>query len=139
MSLISNLLFNDPTKSLVKKEMQMLMKNHKVLSSNIANVSTPGYKAVHLSFQEQMKRAVDKSGIHLERTDGRHMESPAGVKHVHPRAIVDRNTRGRIDGNTVDIDREMASMSENQIMWNSMLIMKKKLGSPMKSAINGRV
>ena len=138
MSFISSLLFNDPTKSLVKKEMQMLMKNHKVISSNIANVSTPGYKAVHLSFQEQMKRAVDKTGIHLQKTNRNHMEAPIGVKHVHPEAVVDLNEKGRIDGNTVNIDKEMTSMSENQIMWNAMLTMKKKLGSPMKAAINGR-
>jgi flagellar basal-body rod protein FlgB len=72
-----------------------------VISSNMANVDTPGYRTKDVDFQHELTRA---------------MAAPAGTT---PHAAV-RDVSGlleRPDGNNVDIDREAMKLSEVQLQY----------------------
>ena len=72
-----------------------------VISSNMANVDTPGYRTKDVDFQHELARA---------------MAAPDGAT---PQASV-RDVSGlleRPDGNNVDIDREAMKLSEVQLQY----------------------
>lgn len=90
----------------------------KVISQNIANVDTPNYKEKDVSFKTALNEAVDKS-FQANRTDYRHFSfqqsSGAGVTLIHKNPVSYNN-----NGNSVDIDKEMADLASNQIYYNAL-------------------
>src|SRR6185436_14619269 len=77
-----------------------------VAASNLANVSTPGYKTREADFEQ----ALDgKLGDSLRLTNPRHLPAaaPAG-----PASHEAEGLAARADGNTVQIDRELLSMTQ---------------------------
>ncbi len=105
------------------------------LSSNIANAETPNYQADQRTFADflaeqkntgQSDKAVTTNRMHFADTDTR-QNLTMGLfhqQHAH-----------KMDGNTVDIQKEMARMSENQLMYQlSLRLIKGKLNG-LKNAI----
>lgn len=90
----------------------------KVISQNIANVDTPNYKAKDVSFKASLNDAVGQS-LSTNRTDTRHFlfkQSPDTTA-----AIINKNqTSYNENGNSVDIDQEMADLATNQIYYNAL-------------------
>lgn len=87
-----------------------------VISNNIANVDTPGYKRKDVQFEQYLQSAVS-GGCSLDdnvaETD---LESLTGTTYT------DYATASyRIDGNNVDIDTENAELAKNQIKYYTML------------------
>ncbi len=102
-----------------------------VISSNIANAETPGYKAKRVSFEEALARALDVDGnLSMNTTDGRHFDvGNGGFDNLEPEIHDDPNGIVSEDGNTVDRDAEMAAMAENKIMYDAAVqLLNKKLG-----------
>ena len=82
-----------------------------VTASNLANVDTPGYRAQKAEFDE----TLDALGgdLELSRTHSGHILPPDDPR---PQAIVSDAPadRMRMDGNTVDIDRQMTELARLQ-------------------------
>lgn len=74
---------------------------HKLISSNIANANTPGYKAKRIDFQSEMRR----KGGRIENVKILEEEPKAGFSQP--------------DGNTVEMEKEVASLLENSLMYNA--------------------
>ena len=74
---------------------------NKVLTSNIANADTPGYKAKDISFQKEMEKAAATEG----KTDFDIYDSAT--------------TMPNRDGNTVNVDIEMAKVAENNLIYDT--------------------
>ncbi|WP_080846453.1 flagellar basal body rod protein FlgB [Cytobacillus gottheilii] len=90
----------------------------KVISQNIANVDTPGYKAKDVSFKETLNEAVAGSQK-AYRTDVRHYDFKTNST---PNGIVSqRNVSYNHSGNSVDIDKEMSDLATNQIYYNALV------------------
>ena len=75
---------------------------HTVLAENVANAETPGYRARDLDFQHVLQAAFDEDAA-----------GPQANGSVEPH--VDRNAKVKIDRNSVDLDTEMAKLSENAL------------------------
>jgi flagellar basal-body rod protein FlgB len=78
-----------------------------VSASNLANASTPGYKAREIDFSQTLDRQL---GVRLVGTDARHI-APA---QDGPGDVATREVGGqaaRRDGNTVQVDRELLNMT----------------------------
>jgi len=88
---------------------------HNLLTNNLANVNTPGYKRVDTAdFGKALKEAVNKDSFRAKVYDPRHIDF--GRKHldeVTPEMIVQEQTRFRNDGSSVDLDLESAEMAKN--------------------------
>ena len=131
-------IFSD-TISALSKSLNLRSIQHKALSSNIANMDTPNYKAVELDVAEKMAHNKGSApGLRLMRTRAGHLPFRSDrtdnlkLKAVRPPAL---SLRG--DGNTVDIDRTMGKLAENTLLYNAaaQLISKKFKG--LKNVIKG--
>ena len=93
---------------------------HTILSTNVANVDTPGYKGHDLRFADELKRAIDTEGtISLKKTNEKHLPvEMSKLKEVAPRLVASNDSPPRLDGNTVDLDKEMTKLAENSLYYN---------------------
>ena len=83
-----------------------------VISSNIANVDTPGYKAKEALFEKELD-----SRLKLTTTEPGHLKKSPGQPLYE--TVDDPYSRIGNDSNTVDIDREMMKLSQNQLLYNA--------------------
>ncbi|KOO02229.1 flagellar basal body rod protein FlgB [Vibrio nereis] len=103
-------------------------RNAEVLSTNIAQANTPGYKSKGMDFQKALQAATSEASIGLNRTDGRHISaSTQATGEVQYRLPTQPDTG---DGNTVDVDLERNLFMQNQIRHQASLDF---LGSKFKN------
>ncbi len=88
-------------------------RNAEVISSNIAQANTPGYKAKGLDFQKALGAATSGASISLATTDGRHIPASMAVAGETLYRVPTQPDTG--DGNTVDLDLERNLFMQNQI------------------------
>jgi flagellar basal-body rod protein FlgB len=119
----------DPTISALNQNLNLRLENQNVISSNIANADTPGYKAKAVNFEQAMRDAMNTGeNLKLEASDGSHFGSK-GPEGVTADVYEDPNGVESLDGNTVDRSAEMAKMKENQILYSASIeTLRKKLG-----------
>lgn len=129
MKLFSN------TVTALEKGLDYSSLKQKVISQNIANEATPGYKAKDVSFKQSLQEAVEQS-IHAKRTDGRHFEFK-GMSKIHPGVITKKNVSFNNNGNSVDIDNEMADLATNQIYYNALIERVSGKFSSLQNVIRG--
>ncbi len=87
-----------------------------VISNNIVNVDTPGYKRKDVDFEVYLKGAVS-GGISLDDdVAGADLEVLSGTTYTDY-----RTASYRLDGNNVDIDTENAELAKNQMKYYTML------------------
>lgn len=112
-------LFTDNTLSLSQLALDGLSRKQNAISSNIANVDTPGYSAKTVDFQSTLQKAVeDQDHLSLKKSDPRHLSSTTDTV-----SFATTNRSGgteRADGNNVDIDVELMDMSETQIDYQAL-------------------
>ena len=111
-----------------------------VTAANIANAETPGFKAKKVDFEDALARAVDISGMRKMTTSDSEHFSVGGGSIMNLRADVYDNPDGPTtnDGNSVDLETEMANMQENSILYKAaMQLMNKKLGTLKYAASDG--
>lgn len=107
----------------------------KVISQNIANVDTPNYKAKSVSFKAELENALVKS-FEAKRTDVRHFEFKSR-NSVLPGAVVRENHNYNENGNSVDLDKEMADLATNQIYFNALTERMNGKFNTLQSVIRG--
>jgi flagellar basal-body rod protein FlgB len=89
----------------------------------VANIETPGYKAKELVFEQALGDALkSQEPGPLQTTNARHLDGRGATRleMVKPRIIDSANPVGSVDGNSVDMEREMAKLAENQIAYQSL-------------------
>jgi len=80
-------------------------KNHRVVSQNIANVNTPGYKTKRLDFERLLEQ--------LQSPDQRDLSGEElPVKDV-------TGLEERVDGNNVNLEQEVATLKENALSFQA--------------------
>ena len=89
-----------------------------VISENIANVDTPGYKRQDVSFESVLSAAVAK-GSSLSNNLTKTVRD-INYNHVKPTVYTDNAELSyRIDGNNVDIDVEQIELASNQLYYEA--------------------
>ncbi len=83
-----------------------------VISNNIANVDTPGYKRREVAFEGYLAEALKNPNSKRSNK----------MRELVPKVYTDNaHLSYRLDGNNVDIDTEMAYMAQNQIKYNTLI------------------
>lgn len=77
---------------------------HKVITNNIANANTPGFKKSQVSFQQSLAQALQKGDL---------SEMTPEVRKI-------TNTSLRTDGNNVDIEMELADLAQNNLYFDGL-------------------
>ena len=128
---------DDSTIKALAASLNFRQMRQEVISSNIANSETPGYKAKRVDFEAALARALDVDGeLAMKAKDDRHYDvGNGGFHNLKPEIYEDPNGVVSEDGNTVDREQEMARMAENKIMYDAAVqLLNKKLGM-MKYAV----
>lgn len=77
-----------------------------VSASNLANASTPGFKAREVDFDGELSRQLS---VPLATTRPGHLGAPAGTEGIPTREVAGQAARR--DGNNVAVDRELLNMT----------------------------
>ena len=119
----------DPTIGALNTVMNLRLMNQNVISSNVANADTPGYKSKAMEFEGALRDALAvDDNLSGEATNSRHIVHHS-TDPVNPEIYDDPNGVESLDGNTVDRSAEMAKMAENQLLYDAAAeMMKRKLG-----------
>ena len=125
---------------LAARALNLRAQRHEMIVSNLANADTPGFKAFDLMVEASMQQQ-NESGNHMgmKRTHPGHLPSARANEPTSAPQIVrlpeQDNLRG--DGNTVDMDREMASLSSNQLLYRASAQIVAKDFQLLKNVITG--
>tara|TARA_B100001971_G_C18268012_1_gene596298 strand:+ start:58504 stop:58911 length:408 start_codon:yes stop_codon:yes gene_type:complete len=122
---------NDKTLKALAAAVKFREMRQEIISSNVANAETPGYKAKRLDFESALARALDVDGnMAMKVEDGKHFDvGSGGFDNLQPEVYEDPNGIVSEDGNTVDREAEMVRMAENKVMYDALIqLMNKKVG-----------
>jgi flagellar basal-body rod protein FlgB len=113
-------LFENQTLDAMTAYMGRLSRRQQVVSSNLANIDTPGYKTKDVSFHATMEELLaDRSGD-LRTTRARHIDAASQGASPADMAFEVKGLIERVDENNVDIDREMMKLSETSFGYTMM-------------------
>ncbi|MFT6275205.1 MAG: flagellar basal-body rod protein FlgB [Halioglobus sp.] len=103
-----------------------------LMSANLANADTPGYKAVDIDFGQALTKAVGAAnGLRAENT--RYINAGGGNAEIKYRTPLQTS----LDGNTVETDREHAQFMDNAIRYQASLNFLERRVKGMMLALRG--
>jgi flagellar basal-body rod protein FlgB len=99
----------DHTIGLLQRSLDLRTFRHKILSDNISNSENPNHSPKEVSFQKVLQETMQD-------------RSPAFLRTTHPHHL-SGDTQGTIEAATsaegVQLDREMAKLAENNLMFQA--------------------
>ena len=141
---------NTPNIKTLESALKVSSLRHRVISNNIANVDTPFFKRSEVIFEDYLKEYLDakdasKSGttdkkMDMALTNSRHISNKMPDTPMFLGATVHTvdDLVMRTDGNNVDIDVEMASLTKNSIYYQAVAQRVNGYFSSLRTVIEGR-
>jgi len=130
----------DGTLAQLERSLDVRLSRHNLLAGNLANVDTPGYRPQDIDFAAAMDSVRAAGGdlgtaasgsLGLRLTNDGHLglDGQVGVGADGQVPVVEvEGEAPTLDGNRVDLDRTMATLAENGMLYNaSARIASKKL------------
>jgi flagellar basal-body rod protein FlgB len=114
---------------IISRELDASVLRQSVIANNIANGDVPNFKRSDVTFESQLKRALDSeaasaalSGFPQFLTDPRHIafNTPMDYKQVSPKVVLDYLTEAKNNGNNVDIEQEGMNMTTNYLLYTTL-------------------
>jgi flagellar basal-body rod protein FlgB len=126
----------DPVIGALNTSLNLRLLNQNVVSANIANADTPGYKAKAVEFESALRDALSVGDtLPPQGSDSQHIVHRS-TDPVNPEIYDVPNDVVSLDGNTVNRAEEMAKLAENQLLYDASIeMLRKKLGM-LKYAIS---
>ena len=128
-----------PLLAALSKKISWLTARQKVVTENVANADTPGFKASDLrplDFRKELAEVTHSSTPKLAptTTDPRHLVGTEAAARLDP--VVEKTTTDRdINGNTVSLEDEMMKVSDTASDYQLMTNLYKKQVALIKTAI----
>ncbi len=111
-----------------------------LLAENVANAETPGYRAKKMDFEAALAGAIDREDLgkmHVEHKD-HYLMGQGAIGRVRADVYDNPEINYNNDGNTVDLEKEMAKQVQNSIMYNAATqLINKKLAALKYAATEG--
>lgn len=138
--LIDRLLFSDPVPLLMSKSLDFQSQRQLLVSSNISNMDTPGYKAKDIDFKGALRDAMGSGdGLNLKKTQSGHLgPGMDSLRSLQPEVYAEPDA-ARSNGNNVNVDKEMSKLAETQIGYSATVQLMSKRGSIIRTAIRESV
>lgn len=96
----------DVTHALLEQALVGSAARQRALAANLANANTPGYQRLDVDFHGVLQRALD---------DAAPDRPTAGLHDLEFTPQAERGGPTRLDGSTIDMDRENAALTENAL------------------------
>jgi flagellar basal-body rod protein FlgB len=119
------MLNNDPQIDLLSRQLDIAGLRHRVIAQNIANVNTPNYRQLKVSFDQAFTRELDRQQF-------------AQALQVQPEVTEGEGGAVRADGNNVDIDVELAELTKNTLLFRTYAQLMTTRLTLLRTAITGR-
>lgn len=121
---------------LLFKQLNFRGEQQKVISTNIANIDTVGFKTKELEFKDELKNKQMELELKLNVTHSGHMKmeeikSNKNYKITETPGLIEQN-----DGNNVNLDSQMSNMAQNNIMFSAIQSSIKKDSMWFKSVVD---
>ena len=109
-----------PSMQRVEHFLDLVTFRHELVSSNLANVDTPGYRTQDIDFEGEMRRAEQR------------LEGDPVSPHVQEvRGLIERP-----DGNNVSLERETLALAQVQLQYRAGVELLRNEIHMLQSAIN---
>lgn len=113
---------------------------NEVISNNIANADTPGFKVSQVRFEDIMASAISSDGLETETaSSGRAQTGSSVIGNVQPVVTTDNSTSYRIDGNNVDVEAQMTALAQNSLEYYTFISKINTEFNKLNIAIRGSV
>jgi flagellar basal-body rod protein FlgB len=99
-----------------------------MLANNIANINTPGYKRQDTDFNIVLDEQMQNGG--LQGSTGFQQMQQQQQQHASDKTSI------RVDGNNVDMEREVENMAETELRFQALSDLTATYFSNLKSAIH---
>ena len=132
-------LFSSRTLQVLKRSLDAFALRGRVISDNVANASTEGFRAKRVDFEEDLRQALERGPSLPARTDspGHIPIQSLSIGEVAPRVVESEQPVGAGEPNNVVIEREMADLAQNEILFGFAAKQVATAYSTMKGAIRG--
>ncbi|MFZ0317585.1 MAG: flagellar basal body rod protein FlgB [Candidatus Sulfotelmatobacter sp.] len=127
------MMIDDPMVEALSRYLDVNVARHKLITSNVANIDTPGYRTRDLDFRAEMARVSGETELGEGAGTGY-----AGLSYA-AYAPVARPVRGLIerpDGNNVSVERESLLLAETQMKFGLGVQLLKDEFKTISQAIN---
>ncbi len=108
------------------------------INKNVANVDTPFYKSLKISYEDVMAQREQGGGDFLNATKLNHLQPPTFNQNPGSFVKYQNNMSIRNDYNDVNIDNEMVELSQTNIMFQALSDMTAGEFLRLKTSIRGR-
>ncbi len=99
----------DRTMGFLQRSLDVRTTRHKVLSGNVANAETPNYRSMDIPFQRVLEQTLHSdSGLQLKKTHRFHIPE-----------TLERPLEAVVSSEGVNLDQEMANLTENNLMFQA--------------------
>ena len=109
-----------PSMQRLERFLDLVTFRHELVSSNLANVDTPGYRTQDVDFEGEMRRA----------------ELRVGSAPASPHVQEVKNLIERPDGNNVSLERETMALAQVQLQYRAGVELLRNEIHELQSAIN---
>ena len=101
----------------LEKAISIAQKRNEVITSNISNLDTPGYKSKDVNFKSELAKALETNHQNnLVRTNPRHIS----MQNNDGQMIESYEEQGEWNGyNWANIDSEMTKLTENNLVYRT--------------------
>lgn len=110
--------------ALLRKSLDALATRHQVISQNMANLNTPGYRTLDAELDANLLRDIGNGESELV--------------NLEPRITEEIGLTSRIDGNNVDIDREIGKLNRNTLLFQTYSQLLTNQFQMLRSSITGQ-
>lgn len=121
---------NEISINALQKSLDAVWLRQKVISNNIANAETPGYKSYSVVFEDVLNSAIDG------RFDDPDLLQNA-FEMTDPYVVQDKGTTAGQDGNNVNLDKENIELARAQLQYSYLVQTLNSEINRLKYAING--
>lgn len=119
-----------------RKFLDITSLRHKLISGNVANISTPGYRSQDIDFKGELDKASGKSN-HLSGYVSHQNHIPLGQHQARGPKILHQKVTGG-DLNSVNIDREVSHMAQNELLFTIGATLLQKKFDGIRNAITSK-
>lgn len=136
--MINPLFDGNRTNLIIQAALDGYTARHQTIVNNIANVDTPGYHRLEVSFESELKKASKRLRSDIEGQEVEAKEDDFAENfRISPTVSIDKSIPLRADGSNVSIDREMAELARNSGRINALTEILIRNYTNLKTAIKG--
>lgn len=123
-------MINSIATDILVKGLDALWMRQRVITNNIANATTPGYKSKSVEFESMLRTVIDRKN-----PDGRALQK--AVYKLSPELVENDRITGSEDGNNVVLDKENIELARAQLQYTALITALNAQLNRMRFAITG--